>query len=136
MNGAHADATAILVVAQKVDAGATVSGVSKLHADVLIKIAPSSDVGTATALTMMTAVKLSFPFAAVTAVENVVSGTTELHVIVYARHEKFARARAVVAERRVARWMATGSRACLVSGVVAYGCLLYASSIKGGGIDV
>ena len=129
-SAAHANAAALLEVARRVDGLATVSAVAKTSAgETLVKIAPSSDAGTATALTALTAIKVSFPFTTVSALESAVSGTTELHVIVHGTRQEFARALAAVRERRAMKLLLALSRAAFAMGVLSYAAIVYADAI-------
>ena len=111
--------------------GATVSAVSRTNnGETLVKVAPSSDAGTALALTALTSVKLTFPFVSVSASECAVSGQTELHVLVHGNREEFLQAVAAAKERRAMRLLSGLSSSFLGLAVLSYAALLYGSLIS------
>lgn len=127
---AHSDASALLSVARRIDADASVTSVSKTANGVLVKLSPSSTAGTAVGLTILAALKLKFPFTAAALSENAVSGDSEISVLFVHQRAEFALAREQVRATPAMRLVNALANACVLLGLCSYGCLLYASTIS------
>jgi hypothetical protein len=123
----HSEAEHVLLVAKRIDAGARISGVVRVDEGVVVKLTPSTDAGTATALAVLTAVRLAFPYATCTMVEDALTGATEVQVIVHAAAEEFAIARFHAGQLRVVRVLDSLAKASLIAAVTSYVTLLYTS---------
>jgi len=127
---AHVHSNTLLVIARKVDAGATISAVSKSHESTLVKIDPSPDAGTTTTLATLAALRVAFPFATVTAVENFSSGSTQFQIILHTETQELRHAKEVCLDRRSMKTLKSLSNALAVAGLCTYWALLYATVIR------
>lgn len=129
-NPAHVHSNTLLAVARKVDAGATISAVTKSHESTLVKIDPSPDVGTTTTLATLTALRVAFPFATVTAVESFSSGCTQFQILLHTDTQELRHAKEMCRDRRSMKTLKALSNALAVAGLCTYGALLYATVIR------
>jgi hypothetical protein len=129
-NPAHVHSTTLLAVARKVDAGATISAVTKAHESTLVKIDPSPDAGTTTTLATLAALRVAFPFATVTAVESFSSGSTQFQILLHTDTQELRHAKAMCRDRRSMKTLKALSNAFAVAGLCTYGALLYATVIR------
>jgi SpoU rRNA methylase family enzyme len=123
----HSEAERVLLVAHRVDSNARISGVVRMDEGLVVKLTPSTDAGTATALGILTSVRLSFPYSTSTMVEDALTGATEVQVMLHAAAEEFEIARFHASQLRVVRVLDSLAKASLVSAVTSYVTLLYSS---------
>lgn len=128
-SAAHTHSTHLLAVARRVDSEASVAAVTKAHESTLVKIDPGPNSGTSISLATLAALRVAFPFATVTAVESYATGCTQFHVLLHTNTEELRHARELCRERRSMRAMRALSNMLLISGLCAYGALLYATAI-------
>lgn len=129
-HGVVSQTDSLLSVAQRIDSGARIAAVTKSHDATLIKIDPGGDTSSTQMFAVLTALRVAFPFATVTATENASSGLLQFQILVHADTEELQHAKAACREYkslRLIRALSTGFFAC---GVCAYAVLLYAALIN------
>ena len=129
-NPAHVHSKTLLAVARKVDAGATISAVTKAHESTLVKIDPSPDAGTTTTLATLAALRVAFPFATVTAVESFSSGSTQFQILLHTDTKELRHAKEMCRDWRSMKTLKALSNVFAVAGLCTYGALLYATVIR------
>ena len=127
---AHAQSTSLLSVARRIDSGAKIVAVIKSHDATLVKIDPTADLGSTSMFALLTALRVAFPFATVTATESAASGLLQFHVLVYNESDELQHAMDLCRDYRSMRLLRAVSTGFLVGGLCAYGALLHASMIN------
>lgn len=127
---AHVHSNTLLAVARRVDAGATISAVTKSHESTLVKIDPSPDAGTTMTLATLTALRVAFPFATVTTVESFSCGSTQFQILLHTDTQELRHAKEMCRDRRSMKTLKALSNVLAVAGLCTYGALLYATVIR------
>ena len=127
-NDVQIQAASLLAVAKRIDAGASIAAVTKSYDSTLFKIDPSADAGAALTLATLSALRISFPFATTTAVENVATGSTQLHTYLHTNTEDFRHAQETCRTKRSMRFLKSVSNGFFVIGLCSYAALLYAAA--------
>ena len=120
----------LLTVARKVDGGATIAAVTKSHESTFVKINPGPDSGTTTTFATLAALRATFPFATVTAVESFASGLTQFHILIHTDTHELRSAKELCRDRTSMRMLTAASNLAAVFGLCTYGALLYGSVIR------
>ena len=123
----HQTAERLLKVARKFDPGCTVAAVVKSSSSTIYKLDPSDDLGTASTMATLGALRLAFPFAHVTCVEAFVSGSVQFNVVVVTDNAQFEAAKLHVRELKGLRFLRGISNMFFVLGLSAYATLLHAA---------
>lgn len=124
----HSDS--LLAVARRVDAGASIAAVTKASASTLVKINPGPDTGTPATLATLAALRLAFPFATVTAIEDFASGSTQFQILLHTNTEELLHAKEVCRQHPSMRALKVVSNAFAIGGLCTYAALLYAALIR------
>ena len=123
------DASLILAIARRVDAGCNIVSVLKAHSSTLIKINPSQDSSSGSVLAVANCLRFAFPFATVTHVENFVSGATQIQILLHTDSAEMNAAVRVCRDYTSMRVLKALSNVFAFVGACSYATLLYATAI-------
>ena len=123
------DASLILAIAKRVDAGCKIVSVLKADSSTLIKINPSQESSSGSVLAVANCLRFAFPFATVTHVENYVSGATQIQILLHTDSEEMNSAVRVCSDYISMRVLRALSNVFAFAGACSYATLLYATAI-------
>jgi hypothetical protein len=109
------------------DSTARIEAVVKHVDTTFVRMTPGSTSTGSTQLAAFTALKMAFPFSAVTAIDNAMTGETQIHLLLSSNEIAVKHAKDYYATTRVFKLLDRASNAFLATSVLTFAILLQAS---------
>jgi hypothetical protein len=114
----------------RLDQSASIVSVSRTVDATLVRFQLGESTSGASALALLAATRVAYPFSTCSICESAGDGSTQLHVLLHTAREEYRQAREIAYNRRVIRAISLLSRVCFAASILCFSCLFYPVAIS------